>query len=460
MLHQLVSLVFGFQFDAFGLWSTMGTGKSKVVIDWLRAMGIKDSILLVAPNPALENWREHFRKDARDEYDVLVLSGTLEEKSKELLRNDRQVYIINYDALFRRNTKSKKPEKCILPGLKREWNVVIFDESRMIKSVDALRTKISLLLASESQYRIALAGLPISKSIEEFYTQQFVLDFGEAFGDYREFMWANFDKVISRLGFVEYVPIPGANEFVRDVMYSRGIRFTADEVLDLPEKVYITRMIDMAGDQRSFYLNLRRDQLASFQGDSMEMQNTIMKFHQICGGWVIERDSLTGAESVRSFSSNAKLKELLYLMTEELRNEKVLVFAKYVAEQHGIFEALLREGFIVRKLVAGMSPAEVQSVVTEFNSGELMVVVASPRIAGRCLDLIGGHHCIFYSEDADYELMAQCEDRMHRKGQKHQVIYIRLICAGTADERIREILSENKRLVDVIVEGKKLSYFI
>jgi SNF2 family DNA or RNA helicase len=59
----------------------------------------------------------------------------------------------------------------------------------------------------------------------------------------------------------------------------------------------------------------------------------------------------------------------------------------------------------------------------------------------------------------------QAEDRTHRIGQKSQVQVYYMVCDGTIDEYMRDILKEKQAIADMIVDGalitpeRQKSYF-
>ena len=53
---------------------------------------------------------------------------------------------------------------------------------------------------------------------------------------------------------------------------------------------------------------------------------------------------------------------------------------------------------------------------------------------------------IYFSNSFNFEHRRQSEDRAHRSGLKHRVLYTDLICKGTIDERIISSLSNKNKL--------------
>lgn len=462
--HQLVSTAFALQFEnGTAFFHDMGVGKTACAINTLRAKKIKNKILIITVNAALKNWENEFKMHAGDEYKIRLVKGSIDEKNA-ILEDDADVFIINYEGIFRRvygltpkEKKNMKGSDYSLKGLDKEWNALVLDESRMIMHSNSIRTKVCMYLARSSNYRMLLTGMPIAKSIEEIFSQQYCLDLGEQFSfNYLTFRQKYFSKIVKFGGrFCEYIPKPGSEIEVRSRMYKRGIRYAKEECLDLPDKIFVKRYVDLEGDQKLFYDKLLRDKLNWIvsRNNKLEVRDMLIKFMQITGGWLKAKDHL------EAFKNNAKLKELHYLLTEELQKEKVVVIASFVAEQRGICDFLKKEGIKVGEIISGMDSIEIDDTINNFDQYG-GVIVMSPRVGGRAINLTACHYPVFYSQDFDYEINRQVEDRFHRIGQKYNVTYTKLIAKNTVDEKVIDILSDNKKLFDIVVEGKKLGDLI
>ncbi len=461
--HQLVSIAFAMQFNkGTAFFHDMGVGKTACAINTLRAKDIRSKILVITVNAALKNWENEFHLHAGDEYKIRLVKGSIEEKN-DILKEDADVFIINYEGIFRRiqgltpkEKRSKKGGDYILSGLDKEWEALILDESRMVMHTKSIRTKVCMYIALVSNYRMLLTGMPIAKSIEEIFSQQYCLDLGEQFTfNFLSFRQKYFSKTKRRGGFCEYIPRPGSEIEVRSKMYKRGIRYAKEECLDLPDKIFVKRYVELEGDQKAFYDKLLKDKMNWIvsHNNKLEVRDLLIKFMQICGGWLKAKDE------VKAFISNAKLKELYYLLSEELQKEKVVVIASFVAEQRGIAAFLKNKGIRVNEIISGMDSIEIDNTINDFDKYG-GVIVMSPRVGGRAINLNPCHYPIFYSQDFDFEINRQVEDRFHRIGQKHNVTYTKLIARNTVDEKVIQVLSENKNLFDIVVEGKNIGELI
>jgi len=88
-----------------------------------------------------------------------------------------------------------------------------------------------------------------------------------------------------------------------------------------------------------------------------------------------------------------------------------------------------------------------------------MVFVANQEAGAEGLTLHQAKTVIFYSNLFKMIKRLQAEDRPHRDGLKHNVLYIDLITRGTVDEGIIESLRGNKEIADFL-NGDKLKEWI
>lgn len=467
--HQLLSYVFALQFDrGVGYFFRMGLGKTKAAIDLLRLKGIESNILVVTVGAALINWEREFFKNAGDEYRIKVLRGSSKQKNEDLL-SDEDVFIVNFEGLYRQPKRLKglnKNEKqvmkkrmnigdYILPNLERDWDCIIIDESRLIKNPNAIRTQVCMALAYHASDSMILTGLPIAKAKQpdEICSQYYCIDYGEQFGDINNFRRNYLMKVEDDKGNPQIVLRDGAEIEINERMYHQAIRFAKDECADLPPVSFVPRYVYLEGDQLECYEKMKREKRYTVvtKKNIMFLKAALARFLQVCGGWLKANDKETF-----QFKTNVKMRELDYLLNEELLEEQVVIKAFFVAEQKGIYDHLVKSGFRTGRIASGMKPDEIQYVIDEFDKGNFQHVVLSPKVGGKAINLTTCAYPIDYSRDPDFDTYEQVNDRFHRIGQKRKVTYTSLICQGTYDERVLEILKEDKRITDVLVDGVSL----
>ncbi len=470
MYHQLLSLVFSLQFsNGVANFSEMGAGKTKVAIDYLRALGIKKNILVLTKNSIVTSFANQFTLDS----DYTVKAFTTEskaERNKIIEENGFDVYIMNYESIFTGNKKSNKVKDFILPVLKdKKWEATVFDESRTIMNIKSKTTKAALWISSNSKVRILLCGLPIAKKEYEIFAQQLALDHGQRFGtSYYGFLENYYNKYLSPYGnYPIYQLKEGKEEEIKQKMYEQAIRFKKSECLDLPPVVYEDRFIELEGDQLAAYKKLLAANKAVIvdKDNKLEVKRLLVKFRQICGGFIKEskdeknKQSSEKEEKVIIFKSNAKLKELISIL-EELQNDKVVIFAYFRTEQKQIYETLVKFRKDVLRLTADITKDEFNRNKELFQTDpNYKILVASLEMASRGIDLTASKYCVFYSLDFDTEMIKQAEERFQRPGSEwaDKITLIRLLCRNTVDDkRLLKVLKDDFTTIDKLVDGERL----
>jgi len=478
--HQLISLVWAKDRNAIGLAHEMGTGKTKIAIDWLRMKKCK-KILVVGVNAILENWKEEFRINAGREYKIVVLGGESSEEKDRILKEDKyDVYIINYEGLYYRNANGKSEFKIrnwkqtvdsiietvkdrVLEGLKREWDAIVIDESRSICHIESIRTRAVLYLSRFAKYKVVMSGTPVVKLLTEIFPQQYVIDGGMEFGIMpKAFMYKLYDVEYKPLGWTgKRIPVmyekKGATEYVRKKMNRWWLRFEKVECVDLPEKIYEDRYVKLEGSQMIDYIKLKKESRIGVylkNKNYKELQLALMRLMQICGGYLKVEDD------VKVYKNNAKLEELKELLEGELNGKKIVISAVFKAEQRGIIEMLKKLGIRYVAIIGGMSPEEIKKAEREFlYNDKVKCVVLSPKVGARGINLAIADYVVLYSMSFNYEEIVQLEDRVHRLPPKDLaeklkdkkcVTYIRLIAKDTVDENVILVINRDKKTIEQV----------
>ena len=237
-----------------------------------------------------------------------------------------------------------------------------------------------------------------------------------------------------------------------------SFRVTKDECLDLPDKVFTRREIELTDEQRKAYDQMKLMALTLIDGNLMSTNNAltqIMRLHQIVCGHVKFDDGRQ--EDI----PNNRIKELL--ATIEECDGKIIIWANYRRDIENIKNALAEAyGMTTVATYYGDTEAEErQEIVERFQdmASPLRFFVGNPRTGGYGLTLTAAHTVIYYSNNFDLEVRLQSEDRAHRIGQTNKVTYIDFISPGTVDEHIVKAL-RNKINIASQVLGEDLKEWI
>ena len=456
--HQAEALEKACDQQYYAFFMEMGTGKTKVAIDNLAMLYLKNKVnaaLIIAPKGVYDNWVTlEIPKHLPDDVPVKMmrwqprLSKTY-QKELEIFVKHRfdglKIFVMNIEALS--TSKGTKIAGVFL--IQNEDNMIIIDESTTIKNRGASRTKNLMTLKGYSSYRRILTGSPITKSPMDLYSQcSFLSTRALNFSSYYAFQGRYAiikQRAFGARSFQEIVGYRNLEE-LNEKLEQFSTRTLKEECLDLPDKLYTRRNITMSDEQNSVYNQMKK--LALAQLDSGELSTTasiltqIMRLQQICCGF-FQPD----VGEIRQLPNN-RLSELLDI-TDELQG-KAIIWASFTHDIQQIARSLRdRFGPDSVALYYGDTPQEDrQKIVHKFQdmTSELRFFVGQPKTGGYGITLSAATTVIYYSNSYDLENRLQSEDRAHRIGQKKNVTYIDLVCPNTIDEKILEALKSKINL--------------
>ncbi len=466
--HQKSALEKSWHKDEFAYFMEMGTGKSKVLVDnvaMLYNKGAIDAALIIAPKGVYRNWYSqeipnHLPSHIENKT-VLWTATTSKTKDKEY----QQLFKVDYDLhILVMNVEAfstKKGLEFATKFLNCHKTLMAIDESTTIKTPTAKRTKAICAIGKLAKYRRILTGSPVTKSPLDLYTQcEFLNENLLGFTSYYTFR--NRYAVMKQANFggrrVQLVGGYQRLEELSKILKPFSDRVLKENCLDLPEKTYVERQVELTDEQKKTYETMKSAALASLKGKmatAPHVLTQLMRLHQItCGHLKNDDDTITEIK-------NNRINSLLELLEET--EGKVIIWANYVYDIKQIVSAISKkygEDSIVQYY--GAVPAETrQKNIVEFQDPESPVkfFVGNPQTGGYGITLTAANNVVYYSNGYDLEKRLQSEDRAHRIGQKKAVTYIDLITPKTVDEKIRKALRKKINIATEIM-GEELREWI
>jgi SNF2 family DNA or RNA helicase len=96
--------------------------------------------------------------------------------------------------------------------------------------------------------------------------------------------------------------------------------------------------------------------------------------------------------------------------------------------------------------------------VSEWNKGNIKLLLAQPQSASMGLNLqFGGSCVIWFGMNWSLELYQQFNARLNRQGQEKPVRIIHILAKGCIDERVLKVLEGKAKTQDALMEGLKFS---
>jgi len=466
--HQITALEKSWNKEEYGYFMEMGTGKSKVLVDNIAMLYDKGKInaaLIIAPKGVYRNWFSgeipNHLPGHIDHKTVIWTATTSKAKDKEYqqlfkIDYDLHILIMNVEAF-----STKKGLEFATKFLNCHKTIMAIDESTTIKTPTAKRTKAILALGKLAKYRRILTGSPVTKSPLDLYTQcNFLHEELLGFNSYYTFRNRYATMIDRNFGGRRVQIIGGYKRLdeLSDSLKKFSYRVLKEDCLDLPEKVYIQREVELSDEQKQIYSTMKSAALAQLKGKmatAPHVLTQLMRLHQItCGHLKNDDDTITEIK-------NNRMVELLDVL-EEVEG-KVIIWANYVYDIKQIVKAISKkfgEDSIVQYY--GAVPADVrQKNIERFQDpkSDARFFIGNPQTGGYGITLTAANNVIYYSNGYDLEKRLQSEDRAHRIGQQKSVTYVDFITPKTVDEKIVKALRKKMNIATEIM-GEDLREWI
>jgi SNF2 family DNA or RNA helicase len=459
--HQLTALEKSWDKTEYGYFMEMGTGKSKVLVDNMAMLYDKGKIngaVIVAPKGVYRNWYSqeipnHLSSHIQPKM-VLWTALTSKKKDKEYQTlfetgHDLHILIINVEAL-----STKKGLDFAAKFMRCHKTMLAIDESTTIKNPNAKRTKSILALGKEATYRRILTGSPVTKSPLDLYTQcgflnSYLLGY-DSFYAFRN----RYANMIDRNFGGRRVQLIGSYkrlDELADKLKGFSYRVLKDDCLDLPDKVYIRREVDLTDEQSKAYSTMKSAALASLKGKMATAPHVLtqmMRLHQITCGHLRNDDG-----TITEIKNN-RLKELVELLDEV--EGKVIIWANYVYDIENIVKVITDEfgADSIVQYYGAISSEERQKNIEKFQdpNSKARFFIGNPQTGGYGITLTCANTVVYYSNGYDLEKRLQSEDRAHRIGQNKSVTYVDFIAPKTVDEKIVKALRSKMNIANTIMD--------
>jgi len=459
--HQLIALEKSCDRENFAYFMEMGTGKSKVLIDNIAHLYTKkkiNAVVIIAPKGVYRNWAQReIPIHLPDHIDKQVYLWNASEsakamKEKEELMNsspELKILVMNVEALS--TTK----------GVKFAWKLIAnkdtlmaVDESTTIKNPGAKRTKNIIKIGKYCHYRRILTGSPVTRSPLDVYTQSQFLDPAllgfSSYYAFRNRYALLVDRQAGGRSFKQVVGFQNLDE-LNELLQKFSYRVLKEDCLDLPDKVYIKREIEMSPEQKKVYKEMKKYAISELSGigtvSASSVITQIIRLHQISCGFVSTDDS-----EIKDIP-NSRTEELMQILSET--EGKVIIWANY---RHDIqrLHRLIRKEYgedSVGTYYGDTSDVDREQLITNFQDKDspLRFFIGNTQTGGYGITLTAANTVVYFSNNYDLEKRLQSEDRAHRIGQTNKVTYIDIVCKETVDEKIVQALRSKLNLAQTVL---------
>jgi SNF2 family DNA or RNA helicase len=328
-----------------------------------------------------------------------------------------------------------------------DWTTVVLDEAQMIKNPNTKAAKAVRRLRAAQ--KLALTGTPVENRLSELWA---ILDACNPglLGSQTKFRE-------QYAGPIERSNDPEAAARLRALTQPFVLRRTkADRRLlpDLPDKIEQIAYAQLTREQAALYQKVV-DQLLVDAKETEGMQRrgrvlaALTRLKQICN-----HPAHALKDGSRLAGRSGKLNRFDELVAELLDlDERALVFTQF-REMGDLLKTHIRERFAIDApfLHGGVSRAGRDLMVARFQSGEgPPLLLVSLKAGGTGLNLTAASQVIHYDRWWNPAVEDQATDRAWRIGQERTVNVHKLVCQGTVEERIGQVIDEKRAIADAVI---------
>lgn len=297
---------------------------------------------------------------------------------------------------------------------------IIVDESHLIKNPYSKRYKRIINWREHSKYRMIMTGTPITKDMQDLYTQFTFLS--EKILGYTSF--EQFSKI--HIKYSEKIPgmiIQILNkEYITLKISPYIFQITKNECLNLLPKNYESKYYEISDKTKKIYEETKKMLLETINSDNFE-GNTIFKFfgylHRIsCGNF---KDFITYERG-----------KILYETVNENKNKKIIVFYKYNSDIK-IVKKFIKNCYLINGYVHNKKRS---IILNNFKKSKRKILLLNIASGSYGLNLQFADCLIYFENTFDYAKRRQSEDRIYRIGQEKEVKIIDIIANTGIDNKI------------------------
>jgi hypothetical protein len=417
----------------------MGLGKTPTTLANLYASRHLGTGLVIAPPAVVGNWAVEARTFVPD-LKILVHHGGSRAKGPALAAAIRKadVVITTYGTAVRDMDQLSEIS----------WGKVVIDEAQAIKNPAAETSK--ELRRLDAHTRIALTGTPIENGLGDLWS---IMD------------WANPGLLGPRAAFVSqltpekqngHAPNDGeqALRALNGILVYRRTKAEPAIAAELPDRIDELEHCAMTAEQIGLYQavidTLITDSEQKEPG-TPERKGAVLAaitaLKQICNHPVNYQADDKGIEG-----RSGKLVRLNEIIENVFAaDEKVLVFTHFATWGETLAGYLSeRTGKKIHCYHGGLGRGARDRLVDEFQQTPgAGAMVLSLKAGGTGLNLTAANHVVLYDRWWNPAVEDQARDRVWRIGQENTVICHRLVCPGTIDERVEEVVAGKRQIANL-----------
>lgn len=327
------------------------------------------------------------------------------------------------------------------------FDTLVVDELTKFKHASGIRFKALKRVLHTFSRRWGLTGSFGASGYEDLFGQVYVLDLGNALGQYiTHYRAAYFDA--DENGWNHRLR-PGAQSLIDERLKPLALRMEDKEYLDLPPIIDVPVKLDLPDKIRAVYDQLEEDLIAKIDARVVTAANAATaggKLWQVCnGGLYVDNDvmSILGGKERTTLALHNEKTDWLEELINELNGQPLLVAYQF---QHDLERLRARFGNDIP--VFGANQTANEEIELAWNRNDLPYVFGQQDSIAHALNLQGGSaaHLAHYSMTWNLETYDQLIRRIRRSGTQAKRVfrYLPLMRNTTDEDRMYSLNRKDK----------------
>ena len=395
--------------------------------------------LLICPMSVVGNWVRELAKFAPS-LNVMVHYGTSRETNETFWQAAR-----NNDITITTYALASRDKDLLSQG---RWTTIILDEAQNIKNFTTKQAQ--SIKSFSSALKLALTGTPIENRLLELWS---IMDFlNPGYLGSHEYFHKMFSIPIER--YHDHEQLELLQKLVLPFVLRR-VKTDKAVINDLPEKMEKNVYCTLTREQASLYEATVQTMLADVENSTGiqrrgQVLAGIMKLKQICN-----HPAQFLHDGSRVEGRSGKITRLMELLDNTIASGQKLI----------IFTQFKEMGFILRDhletklkietpfLYGGTPKSQRDTMIQDFQrpGSNMSVFILSLKAGGTGLNLTAASFVVHFDRWWNPAVENQASDRAYRIGQSKNVQVYKLVCMGTLEERIDEMIEQKKTLANGII---------
>ena len=411
----------------FGLFLSPGTGKTLVAVRYIADFKLFPA-LIICRRDDFQTWEDELKQEGYTEDQITII-----DKSRKLKTLDEEQNLwtmITYDLV-----KSIPVFKWLFQNA---WQIVVTDESHMIKRWKSKRTKKVIRATRHIPKRIAMSGSPITNDPGDVFSQCLFYDDGKTFGkDYWKFR--NRYYVNNEYSHGWYLR-SGSKNLIAKKLTTSSFYIDEDDAMKLPPKRSIIKSVPMTGIQKRYHNQVLKEwEIQLKEKTVLEIDQVVVqlsKLRQIASGFLYLTDDEGNRKTI--WFKSSKLKLLKELLTDEdyLKHKpKIVIWCAFTAEILKIAE-MAKELEIKAVTFYGSDRKKKNQARKDFkNKASVRLFIGQVDSGVGMNELVVSDTAAYFSNSHKVVSRQQSMRRVRRKGSEvhEQITYWDLITEKSTD---------------------------